>query len=349
MAINFGCTSRDLRIESYAIDLLKVVGILGVMVRHLHWFFVVPSNKIFVVATVIAGELGVHIFLFCSGFGLTLSAVQRHLVAQSYWRQRFVRIYPLYLISLLIYIFFVGHLQGFNFFIHASFLHSFFLNFSHVPEPLWFMGVLFQLYFVFPPLLQVLIRSRWLFWGAIFGLTIVNSLLMKGINVGLTYAQMLESSVEDSSILTFAGIVGLGMHFAYLLHNNQKEQITTISKVLGVLVLCVGAYLVAIFFDTGFNYQDLYNFGKKTFIIFSAYFVSFFLLICREAMSNSFGRFVSLVASGSFCSYLFHEFIFYFVSNYIQAEIGGALLGLLLAFAGGMCFQKAYDRLMVFL
>lgn len=113
------------------------------------------------------GFAGVHVFLIISGLGLTISTYQTQSQAslnnkQFSWKKfyirRFIRIYPPYILAHIIF-FITGAMLGkyadmplgLGFFLSITGLRNFFANyFWYGPDAFWFIGLILQLYILFP-------------------------------------------------------------------------------------------------------------------------------------------------------------------------------------------------------
>lgn len=119
-------------------SLLKGLAIIMIMVQHVGQAF-----KIGVVNPL--GPIGVFIFLFMSGYGLTCS----YMVSgrKYYFRKRFIKVYGLYLASLLIFLalHFVMFKQTFT--IEQIAKYMFLIDYPQGSH--WYLALMFLWYFVF--------------------------------------------------------------------------------------------------------------------------------------------------------------------------------------------------------
>lgn len=329
-----------------AIDLLKIFAIVAIMVRHLHWFFSMSINIITTNIVIIFGELGVYIFLFCSAFGLSISAVKKGGSVPVFWRQRYLRVFPLYLLALIFYGFFVVQLDWWNFGVHAFGLHSFFLPLSHKPEPYWFMGVLLQLYIIFPILFGLLAYSRQFYWLLVVVLYLANYALLNRLQIGYDSWQMFESAIEDSSIFSFIPVVALAIDAGYHMAFRQANKIEYLWAFYFSLALLAIIYIIFHYIRFGLDYHELFLFGKKVFFVFVSLFLLAFLWISSRFPRLSRLRICAIIASGSYCTYLFHEFVFFFVSIYVGTNFMAVIVALGMAIMSGVFVQKTYDKIM---
>lgn len=345
-------SENDLSINvSKCIDLLKIIGIILIMLRHVHWFFQVPVSQILSGMQALCGELGVHIFLFCSGFGLTYSAIKKQTIdTRQFLIGRLKRIYPLYIISLVLYIFFVAKIDLLNFFFHAFFFHSFLLQYSHNPEPLWFMGVIFQLYLIYPLLFKLIKYSKLLFLITVVSSYLLNYLMIGQITEQINFAQQLESSAQDSSIFSFIPLIALGMYIAFKIYEEGQlrfnKQTYIVFFAFHLIALSIIIFKVLFY---GLEYKVVYNYGKTVFPLYSSTFIIIILLFFRDLLKSMKKEYLLFVASGSFCAYLFHEFIFNVISS---IDYTNSIIGIVIAIPSsiilGIIFQKNFDKIGVF-
>ena len=327
-----------------SINILKVLGILLILLRHVGWYFQLPMEDLLSTLFLPMGELGVHIFLFCSGYGLTYSALRSDdFVLSTYWKKRFIRIYPLYIISLLLYTQFIYQIDLKNFIVHAVFLHSFFLEMSHNPDPLWYMGVLFQFYLVFPLWYKIRPRSPKIFWGSVVVLFVVNFIVIFFINSTIPFTQRLNSNVEDSSMFSFIVPIATGISLARYSYNNSIGSIFSLRKnfiiatVSGLLFLFVYIYVLE------GTYQSFYEGVKIIFPLLSSLVILFSITLFDRLNGKINEKIINFASSGVFCCYLFHEFIFHFFSQYITKSFLIIPIAIFFALLSGVYVQRWYN------
>ena len=82
---------------------LKGFAILAVVFSHIGYFLV--SGQRFLFPLSIAAGIGVDLFLFLSGFGLTVGMLKRNLNAGQFYKQRLLKIFsPLWLVITVLFI-----------------------------------------------------------------------------------------------------------------------------------------------------------------------------------------------------------------------------------------------------
>ena len=123
-----------------------------------------------IAAIIQRGAQGVGVFILFSGFGLTYSLVKRGGVETSWavwYRRRFVRLFPVYWLAHLVFL--VSPFAVLHDPVDYRFLLSFFGDrvfpvdkmFFYLVPAWWFLGLLIELYIVFPFLFKLMQRLGW--------------------------------------------------------------------------------------------------------------------------------------------------------------------------------------------
>ena len=138
------------------INWLKGFSILTIVLMHLMQFMNLPSM---ISKAASLGGTGVHVFFFCSGFGLYLSQYRNPLHYSTFIKKRFWKVYiPYVFIVCLIAMIpfsFVGDISErwiallSHIFLFKMFVPSLEESFAY---SLWYMSTIFQFYFLFIPL-----------------------------------------------------------------------------------------------------------------------------------------------------------------------------------------------------
>jgi peptidoglycan/LPS O-acetylase OafA/YrhL len=145
---------KELGVFSLAVTQeLKGLAILAIIFGHVGYFLAVDHRFLFPLS--IAAGVGVNLFLFLSGYGLTMSALVKNLSPWQFYRRRLGKLYqPLWLVLLL----FLGLdlvLTGKTYsliYIFRSFL-GFFPRadlFTDINSPLWYLSLIIAYYLLFP-------------------------------------------------------------------------------------------------------------------------------------------------------------------------------------------------------
>ncbi|WP_417873782.1 acyltransferase family protein [Xanthomarina gelatinilytica] len=172
-------------------EIIKGIGILFIMFHNLfHWiepiteqneFIFNPQNvqdlifsisnyplEILNILLSYFGHYGVQLFIFISGYGLTISYLSKPQDYTYFIKNRVSKIYPpllIVLLALLVYKTFTGGLNGdwlTSAFIKILMLHTLIPNEAlTISGPWWFYGLIVQLYILLIPLLYVIKRWNW--------------------------------------------------------------------------------------------------------------------------------------------------------------------------------------------
>lgn len=166
--------SKNFENRFAGLDLVKVFSIVWICLFHLlnlrygwklpsfgsgeYWQTFSSSGSVFTAWLKIfinLGVLGVNLFVIVSGFGLAVSANSKTMNYVSFLKKRIFRIFPIYwfilgaiLICELVLGFSVNY---FDYFLHFLGINTFFSKYVlSISAPFWFIGVIFQLYLLFP-------------------------------------------------------------------------------------------------------------------------------------------------------------------------------------------------------
>jgi peptidoglycan/LPS O-acetylase OafA/YrhL len=148
---------------------LKGFAILAVIFSHIGYFLVYQHDFLFPL-TILAG-VGVNIFLFLSGLGLTISALKKDLTILDFYKKRLLKLFvPLWIVLI---IFFLADYLFLNINYSWQFVGKSFLGifnsadiFKDVNSPLWYFTLILFYYLIFP---FVFSKKRvWLSAGIIY-------------------------------------------------------------------------------------------------------------------------------------------------------------------------------------
>lgn len=116
------------------------------------------------------GYVGVDIFLFLSGFGLTYSYKKNNLL--NFYKHRFIRLYPLYLICICI-IYFINDKWNLLDLFYNSLTIGFYID-NGINRFDWYVESLFTLYIIFP---FFFIYSKLKLFGVLLLLSVISIIL----------------------------------------------------------------------------------------------------------------------------------------------------------------------------
>ena len=192
-----------------------VRGIAALLVLFLHITSILIPQKVWIDQTgplkyfmpwLFRGEVGVGVFIFLSGFLLTLNIPKSGLEWSRFYLRRFSRIYPVYGLLLLVSIS-TSRLWDFHGFLNALFLLP---NFPGTlwPAPwlstAWSLGVEWTLYLLFPFFLFS-IRSRP--WNIYLLILFLEFMIFFGHSIGTDFHTLVYGSILGRAIEFMLGMV----------------------------------------------------------------------------------------------------------------------------------------------
>ena len=218
------------------------------------------------------GHYGVQIFIFISGFGLTLSMLKHHKTWINFIVDRLKKLYPLLLTAIVFYILFMilmySKLPNENQFKELGykllFIHTLLPNQGlALNGPWWFFGLIFQLYIVFPALFYLIkkydIKALLLICLCSYAWTFSSLYYLPNISE-ISYFQNFPAHLPEFCF---------GMWLAL----NRDKKISNVFFFIALALFCLGNYFkiffpftfLAITIISVFTYQCLKNIPiKKT-------------------------------------------------------------------------------------
>lgn len=198
---------------------LKGFAILAIIFSHIGYFL--ASDHQFLFPLSIMAGVGVNIFLFLSGFGLTASALARERTPREFYLRHLPKLFAPLWITLAVFLaldFFVLHISYDWQYIMRSFL-GFFPSadlYTDIDSPLWYFTLAFSYYILFP--LVFIKKKPWI--SALLIFTIVAgtfllpghtldavaglySLHMLAFPLGMIFAWMLNAPSPVASTLSY--------------------------------------------------------------------------------------------------------------------------------------------------
>jgi len=284
------------------------------------------------------------IFLI-SGLGLTVSSMKKKIVLSKFYKRRFVRIYPLYVFALILYIFFIAKIDLFNLVIHALNLHNFFDEYCHNPKPLWFMGIIFQFYLIFPFLFKIFNKYK---FKTIFIITVIAYSLFSFYALYFEYSSdkplYIASNLQDVLFLFFSVQFIFGMYLGRLMFQNDVKRFNELIRwgKITLVYLIIFTLLILVLFTE----KELYYLFKFFSPIYSFAITAVVLSFIQKYISGRIIQLLSKYSIGVFSVYIFHEFVLSSFAYFYESFIFGifvAIPGTLL-----ICYyiQKGYDHIL---
>src|SRR3989344_3395925 len=212
---------------------LKGVAILMVIFSHAGYFLSTDTRFLYPLS--VAGGVGVNLFLFLSGFGLTACSLKNKLPVWSFYKKRLSKIFwPMWLVItvLLLADYFI---LGINYSMDTK-LQSFFGFYPKAEillglnSPLWYFTPILSYYLIFP---WVFLKSK----------PIISSIIILGVTLFLVN----QSLPVDKDVLKLYKLhvlaFPLGMMFAILLGKWLKELTFGKLKILRIILILIGVGL----------------------------------------------------------------------------------------------------------
>ncbi|MBN2809034.1 MAG: acyltransferase [Deltaproteobacteria bacterium] len=316
--------------RNLSLDLLRGLSILYI-VGYWHMFnYTNAFPQYYNIVTLRITWIVLATFTFVSGYFIGLKNIDFSKESIfSFYKNRVLRIYPLYLVALII--FFVFGMANLFTISKAAIAVSMF--FHPAPPTLWYITMLLFFYLVSPLLIMVVKRNKtahiWVFYVFVSIWLVIIHYVLRTVDVRVItyfpafYLGLLTSIKGDGyikrSFLVSLIILGLFVSFAF---NQNKLQIDWL---LSTILVSTGAYCVFMFFK---NIIEL----PKT-----SYFPVF-------ALSYS-----------SYCMYLFHRPIYmvfrkiYFPTNDIAQVVYLVFFCLPIILISSYYIQKCQDNILILL
>jgi len=210
---------------------LKGLAILGVIFCHIGYFLSINHNFLFPLS-IISG-ISVDLFLFLSGFGLTMSSLKKEISISKFYKKNLIKLYIPFLISIIILF-----LLNF-FFVHIDYSLSYIIKsltgvfttadiFRDINSPLWYFTFIVFYYLIFPLVFSK--KKPWFSAIIIFIITFLITGLKLNIINGVSF-------LYNVHIMAFP----IGIIFANIFSNTKitemiKNNISKISKFLHILL-----------------------------------------------------------------------------------------------------------------
>ena len=294
--------------RSELVDFMKGIAIMGVVLFHLisgyldvHGLIKTASNF---------GGAGVHVFLICSGFGLSLSFLNKSMTWLEFMKKRFIKIYIPYILIVLISFFvpfmYVGAERVMallsHVFLFKMFAPQFELSFG--PQ-FWYMSTIFQFYFVFCGLVKLKNRM-----GA-------KKFLMMSCGISLLWSiftvltGLYEERIWSGFFLQYLWEFSIGMYLADLFQKNKSPFVQLdFKKVAGVSGVSLILYMVmALYGGRLKNFNDVFSvlaFGGLCLLVYQ---IKGIKKIFCEISKFSFELFLVHILVFAVCTRLLNELL----------------------------------------
>jgi len=301
-------------------DFLRAIAILYVVaVHHLDDYAGnIYHNKVDIIA--IYSFLG--LFMFISGYLLSLNTpVNNKSDLWVFFRRRFLRIYPLYILALLLF-------ASCSFIsLKGVLIHIFLLNvlLGQSVFTLWFVSILCVLYIIYPII--------------VYKYSVAKTAIITALFYGVLALLKEGFGLVDERLLLYFPLFLLGV--VSLKHN-------LIERYAHNRVFIAGSALV--FAVSIFLYFKAPRFNQVFLVILMMSAVPLLVPLGKLASSIVKKSFYVNIAYASFCMYLFHRVIFYVITNIyspsdnIRTAIYLTLLAVPVIYVVSFYLQKYYDQ-----
>jgi peptidoglycan/LPS O-acetylase OafA/YrhL len=334
------------------LDAMRSLAIVFVLISHgRHFFHSIIPDKLLAVVTL--GYIGVELFFVLSGFligSIILSTFQDEAsvrVVLNFWKRRWFRTLPNYLLSVMMSGLIVVILNGFSWRIveavglHLVFIQNLYQNNYPLFYPVsWSLAVEEWFYLIAPIVILFFSRLYSTSKSTLFLISILSIILLPTL-ARWFFAEGAELWDRDIRKLVVYRIdsIGFGLLAAWLLRYKKCffMSVSCFKFFLGVLLL-VFCHFWVVFYSSDVSLEDNF-FGRV--LIFSLTSVGALLILPSATKFEGFGskrfdRYVTNVAVWSYSIYLYHMFFVKFAQWAFAREDGtfsilGALGGLLVA------------------
>lgn len=302
------------------INFFKGISITAIILYHLIAFYLDVPNIIKIASNF--GGAGVHIFLFCSGFGLAISQLNNPLNYNEFIKRRFIKIYIPYILVIFIsfftpiicennrFIALLSHIFLFKMF-NSEYISSFGMQF-------WYISTLFQFYFLFPLLIilnkkigdkkfiifSTLISFLWMLFTSLFNLA--------------------NNRVFGSFFLQYLWEFSLGIVLANNYYNNTYSFMKKISQkeIVIITILSLILFGCTSFFSNFKSFNDFFSFLSFGGICLLLFNFNILKTIFTYVNKYSYEIYLTHILIFEICFNYFNNYI----NNYIVAFISIFLL-----------------------
>jgi peptidoglycan/LPS O-acetylase OafA/YrhL len=289
------------------------------------------------------GDQGVQIFLVASGFGLTASALSKttDMSYREFFKRRLLKLVPLWVVAHLLFIvfhiLFQKGLSPLDWRTWASLM-----GFGFLPEVFyfkfaawWYVGLLLQLYLIFPLMLHFLKRWSLLKFLLVFAGT---AILVRLVGL-IIFENYLDWWSRGGIFITRLPEFAFGMAFAKWTKQASHKQKQQLISPFG-MVCALGAYIIG-------NVSSFFIVGMAVAFVMTG--AAFFVLVFTF-FSNRQPRAVSPIAwagQHSYALYLFHFPVLLFIvpSTLAPEATGKIILYLLLSLSLSICVAVSFEYL----
>ncbi|MGC8491415.1 MAG: acyltransferase family protein [Syntrophobacteraceae bacterium] len=293
------------------------------------------------------GPQAVGVFILFSGFGLTYSLVRRGTAKapwSAWYKRRFTRLFPVYWVAHIIFL-----LSPFTV-LHGHFDYRFFLSFLgdrvypvekmffYFVPAWWFMGLLIELYLVYPLLFTLLEKMGWVpYLGLCIVLSVASRYLLLDVFRANGYYEM--GAFFVCRLWEFAAGMALGKLMAQRPEWTLKGLLSWKGLFAGTLVYALGLWCYRPDFLYFFS-DGLTTMGLSVILVHLAY---------RADRLPGLGKALAKTGVYSYSIYLLHQPYVMYVGKMMRAQSMRAFLGIacavtLLVVSGSILIESSVNR-----
>lgn len=319
--------------KSGLISYFKGLAIIGVVIYHLGMAFIILPS----VARSGLGLLGptVHIFFFCSGFGLMCSQISKPLTYLGFLKKRFFKVYiPYILVILLVFcipsLFPTSHNRILVLASHVFLFKMFVLSLLDTfGGQFWYVSTIFQFYFTFILLvkfLEMLGKKKFMVACCMVSFLWALCLCILGLN---------ENRVLNNFFLQYLWEFAFGMIIAeeYKETGRLRFEATGYVKLFVVMIINLVVYIGLSLFD---------GFGKSFNDPFGVIFLGSLYTILYKL--KILPKFIGFTSGISYEMYLLHILVFKIFFIALEGMLPQPVM-VLLSMAGIYVLSYLYNRL----
>lgn len=240
------------------------------------------------------GYVGVHLFIVASGIGLALGYRENESWAK-FMLRRVNKIIPPYWIVLLFFSliwWLTGSGQSVDVIVRKMLMISTFYEheFLAIDSPLWFIGLIFQLYIIFPALYYLAEK----YGVVLLPLFIVTACIARYL-LSLSEVVAWNSYIAHGNFINWLAVFYAAILFGKVLRNNQQISFNKAHLV----IVTITSLVISILALNSQQFYPMVDSALATFIVLFSLFLYY--------LSNRFTHYMLLVGNVSFCIYLYHR------------------------------------------
>ena len=306
------------------VTFLRGFSILTIVLMHFIQNDRLPGivNKIFSV-----GGTGVHVFFFCSGFGLFLSYLKKPLKYMEFLKKRFFKVYMPYIVVVSISALLPYMLDGnrLGAWLSHVFLYKMFIPmYEESFGPFWFISTLLQFYFLFVPMVRLkenIGTKKWFVGCSSLSITWWVFTAITGLS---------DQRIWGSFFLQYLWEFALGIVIAEYLKSGKSITIKTkwliVIGIIGIGIAGVAKVVGGYF--TAFN------------DIFAAFGYGAISLFIYTMGCSAINKFIFFTSKISYELYLVHMLVFYTIRLFVPSYVFSIILSLFTSYVIAFVYQS---------